>query len=112
MLFLTCVCVGQLSAARLVEHVCSVVFYGAKCTVFHYTLALTLLPGYGISVAGGRDNQHVPVDDGIFISKIAPGGAAEKQGDLAVGDCILEVHASVSSMHVFDIIDAKSRELK
>ena len=38
----------------------------------------------------------MPGDDGIFITKIAPGGAAEKQGDLAVGDCILEVHASVS----------------
>lgn len=49
------------------------------------------LPGLGFSIAGGRGNAHVLGDDGIFITKIIPGGVAEEQGDLATGDRILEV---------------------
>ena len=47
--------------------------------------------GLGFSIAGGRGNAHVVGDDGIFVTKIIPGGVAEMQGDLATGDRILEV---------------------
>ena len=47
--------------------------------------------GLGFSIAGGRGNPHVIGDDGIFVTKIIPGGVAEMQGDLATGDRILEV---------------------
>jgi guanylate kinase/C-terminal processing protease CtpA/Prc len=47
--------------------------------------------GLGFSIAGGRGNAHVVGDDGVFVTKIIPGGVAEMQGDLATGDRILEV---------------------
>lgn len=47
--------------------------------------------GLGFSIAGGRGNAHVLGDDGIFVTKIISGGAAEEQGELATGDRILEV---------------------
>ena len=34
-------------------------------------------------------------DDGIFVTKIISGGAAEEQGELATGDRILEVNTPV-----------------
>ncbi len=45
----------------------------------------------GFSIAGGRGNQHVMGDDGIFVTKIIPEGAAEKDGTLATGDRIIQV---------------------
>ena len=48
--------------------------------------------GLGFSIAGGRGNAHVVGDDGLFVTKIIPGGVAEMQGDLATGDRILEVY--------------------
>ena len=47
--------------------------------------------GLGFSIAGGRGNQHVLGDDGIFITKIIPDGPAEEEGTLSVGDRILQV---------------------
>ena len=52
-----------------------------------------LLPGLGFSIAGGRGNQHVLGDDGIFLTKIIPGGPAEEEGTLSVGDRILKVRS-------------------
>lgn len=54
--------------------------------------------GLGFSIAGGQGNAHVLGDDGIFITKIIPGGVAEEQGDLASGDRILEV--SLHRLHL------------
>ena len=34
-------------------------------------------------------------DDGIFITKIIPGGPAEEEGTLSVGDRILQVYLHV-----------------
>lgn len=48
--------------------------------------------GLGFSIAGGVGNQHVPGDNGIFITKIIPGGAAEQDGTLQVGDRLLSVN--------------------
>lgn len=50
----------------------------------------------GFSVAGGIDqdsamNPFIKNDQGIFVSKIAPGGPAAKAG-LQVGDKVLEVN--------------------
>lgn len=47
--------------------------------------------GLGISIAGGKGNQHIPDSDGIYITKIIPGGAADKDGTLQIGDRILSV---------------------
>jgi protein scribble len=50
----------------------------------------------GITIKGGgpgyRGNPFDPKDDGIFISKITRGEAAEKNGQLRVGHRILEVN--------------------
>ena len=37
------------------------------------------------------DNQHVPNDDGIFITNIIEGGAAERDGRLRISDKVLQV---------------------
>ena len=60
-----------------------------QCTC---TCILYMSAGLGFSIAGGKGNAHVLGDEGIFVTKIIPGGVAEKQGDLSIGDRILEVH--------------------
>lgn len=47
--------------------------------------------GLGFTIAGGIDNQHVPNDDGIFITNIIKGGAAERDGRLRISDKVLQV---------------------
>ena len=47
--------------------------------------------GLGFVLAGGRDNQHVPGDNGIFVTKIIPNSPAHKEGTIAVGDRLVEV---------------------
>ena len=37
-------------------------------------------------------NQHIPGDNGIFVTKIIAGGAAQIDGRLAVGDRLLAVN--------------------
>lgn len=49
------------------------------------------LAGLGFSIAGGVGNQHIPGDNGIFVTKIIDGGAAQMDGRLAVGDRLLAV---------------------
>lgn len=48
--------------------------------------------GLGFSIAGGRGNQHIQGDNGIFITKIIDGGAAQTDGRLQVGDKIISVN--------------------
>ena len=50
--------------------------------------------GLGFSIAGGQDNMHVDGDDGIFITKIIPGGAAAAEGTLSVGDRVIKASHS------------------
>ena len=65
--------------------------------VCHYTFQVIKMPyyfvhaGLGFSIAGGKGNQHVPNDDGIYITKIIDGGAAQQDGRLQVGDKIVRV---------------------
>lgn len=47
--------------------------------------------GLGFSIAGGAGNQHIPGDNGIYITKIMDGGAAQLDGRLAVGDKLIVV---------------------
>lgn len=49
------------------------------------------LPGLGFSIAGGLGNQHVPGDNGIYVTKIIEGGAAHKDGRLQIGDKLMAV---------------------
>ena len=48
--------------------------------------------GLGFSIAGGIGNQHIPGDNGIFVTKVIDGGAAQLDGRLAVGDRLLAVN--------------------
>ncbi|XP_033759866.1 disks large 1 tumor suppressor protein-like isoform X3 [Pecten maximus] len=48
--------------------------------------------GLGFSIAGGIGNQHIPGDNGIFVTKIIEGGAAEQDGRLAMGDRLIAVN--------------------
>lgn len=52
---------------------------------------LVFTAGLGFSIAGGIGNQHIPGDNGIFVTKIIEGGAAEQDGRLAVGDRLIAV---------------------
>ncbi|XP_047513107.1 disks large 1 tumor suppressor protein isoform X4 [Pieris napi] len=47
--------------------------------------------GLGFSIAGGLGNQHIPGDNGIYVTKIMSGGAAHRDGRLRVGDKLLMV---------------------
>lgn len=50
-------------------------------------------PGLGLSIAGGKDTPPYKDDDeGIFVSKVTPGGPAEA-ADVRVGDKILAVNS-------------------
>lgn len=50
--------------------------------------------GLGFSIAGGIGNQHIPGDNGIFVTKIIEGGAAEQDGRLTTGDRLIAVNNS------------------
>jgi len=57
--------------------------------------------GLGFSIAGGIGNQHIPGDNGIYVTKIMDGGAAQVDGRLVVGDKLVAVrNALVSKRHV------------
>lgn len=47
--------------------------------------------GLGFSIAGGIGNQHIPGDNGIYVTKIMDGGAAHVDGRLSVGDKLVAV---------------------
>ena len=55
------------------------------------TFRVIAATGLGFSIAGGYDNQHIPGDPGIFVTKITDGGAAQMDGRLGVDDRILAV---------------------
>ncbi|CAH8556771.1 unnamed protein product [Dicrocoelium dendriticum] len=48
--------------------------------------------GLGFSIAGGVNNEAVDGDPGIFITKMTPGGVADTDGRLHVGDRIVQVN--------------------
>lgn len=54
--------------------------------------------GLGFSIAGGVGNQHIPGDNGIYVTKIMAGGAAHQDGRLRVGDKLLAVKNTMVSI--------------
>ena len=48
--------------------------------------------GLGFSIAGGLGNQHIPGDNGIYVTKILEYGAAHVDGRLDVGDKLIAVN--------------------
>lgn len=53
--------------------------------------------GLGFSIAGGIGNQHIPGDNGIYVTKVMDGGAAEIDGRLMVGDKLVAVRNTMVS---------------
>lgn len=47
--------------------------------------------GLGFSISGGLFTEHIKNDHGIFVTKIIPGGAADLDGKLSVGDRLISV---------------------
>uniref|UniRef100_A0A7E4ZZ59 Disks large homolog 1 n=1 Tax=Panagrellus redivivus TaxID=6233 RepID=A0A7E4ZZ59_PANRE len=66
--------------------------------------------GLGFSVAGGVGNQHVPDDNGIFVTRIIEGGAAYYDGRLQPMDKIVAVdHVRLDNVtHQFAVDTLKS----
>lgn len=50
--------------------------------------------GLGFNITGGKDQPHLPNDDGIFVTKIRETAAAGMDGRLKEGDKILEVNGN------------------
>nr|QQY02496.1 disks large homolog 1 [Cryptocotyle lingua] len=48
--------------------------------------------GLGFSIAGGVGNETVDGDTGIFVTKLTPGGVAETDGRISIGDRIVQVN--------------------
>ena len=47
--------------------------------------------GLGFTIAGGINNQHIPGDNGIYVTKVMEGGAAYNDGRISVGDRLVAV---------------------
>lgn len=61
--------------------------------------------GLGFSIAGGIGNQHIPGDNGIYVTKIMDGGAAAVDGRLSIGDKLIAVKANgVSLVISFELV--------
>lgn len=56
--------------------------------------------GLGFSIAGGIGNQHIPGDNGIYVTKIMDGGAAQVDGRLVVGDKLVAVRNALVSKSI------------
>lgn len=50
--------------------------------------------GLGFSIAGGIGNQHIPGDNGIYVTKVMEGGAAHVDGRLSIGDKLIAVRTA------------------
>lgn len=50
--------------------------------------------GLGFSIAGGIGNQHIPGDNGIYVTKVMDGGAANVDGRLIIGDKLIAVRTA------------------
>lgn len=50
--------------------------------------------GLGFSIAGGIGNQHIPGDNGIYVTKLMDGGAAQVDGRLSIGDKLIAVRTN------------------
>ncbi len=58
--------------------------------------------GLGFTIAGGIGNQHIPGDNGIYVTKVMEGGAAAADGRIDVGDRLVCVKNFPSGEYVLD----------
>ncbi|XP_039288437.1 disks large 1 tumor suppressor protein isoform X5 [Nilaparvata lugens] len=65
--------------------------HGIQNMAIHEIELLKGPKGLGFSIAGGIGNQHIPGDNGIYVTKIMDGGAAQIDGQLQVGDKLIAV---------------------
>ncbi|KAG8036587.1 hypothetical protein G9C98_003909, partial [Cotesia typhae] len=54
-------------------------------------------------IAGGIGNQHIPGDNGIYVTKIMDGGAAQVDGRLIVGDKLVAVRNSLGDKNLENV---------
>ncbi|XP_011305569.1 disks large 1 tumor suppressor protein isoform X2 [Fopius arisanus] len=59
--------------------------------------------GLGFSIAGGIGNQHIPGDNGIYVTKIMEGGAAQVDGRLVVGDKLVAVKNTLGEKNLENV---------
>ncbi|XP_037938659.1 disks large 1 tumor suppressor protein isoform X4 [Teleopsis dalmanni] len=59
--------------------------------------------GLGFSIAGGIGNQHIPGDNGIYVTKIMDGGAAAVDGRLSIGDKLIAVRSNGSEKNLENV---------
>ncbi|KAL7032042.1 hypothetical protein ACKWTF_007202 [Chironomus riparius] len=59
--------------------------------------------GLGFSIAGGIGNQHIPGDNGIYVTKIMEGGAAHVDGRLSIGDKLLNVKTKTMNKNLENV---------
>lgn len=62
--------------------------------------------GLGFSIAGGIGNQHIPGDNGIYVTKIMEGGAAHVDGRLSIGDKLVAVRTAAHVSSFFFLSDS------
>ncbi|KAJ8941527.1 hypothetical protein NQ318_010295 [Aromia moschata] len=68
--------------------------------------------GLGFSIAGGIGNQHIPGDNGIYVTKVMDGGAAQVDGRLLVGDKLVAVRDAVGTrFESVEAVKAKAMEV-
>ncbi|XP_033254203.1 disks large 1 tumor suppressor protein isoform X6 [Drosophila miranda] len=59
--------------------------------------------GLGFSIAGGIGNQHIPGDNGIYVTKLMDGGAAGVDGRLSIGDKLIAVRTNGSEKNLENV---------
>lgn len=59
--------------------------------------------GLGFSIAGGIGNQHIPGDNGIYVTKIMEGGAAGVDGRLSIGDKLIVVRTNAFTKNLENV---------
>lgn len=85
------------STIILIQHPCKKLFLLFQCVRRRRKVRIMEIEllkgtkGLGFSIAGGIGNQHIPGDNGIYVTKIMDGGAAQVDGRLQVGDKLVAV---------------------
>lgn len=64
--------------------------------------------GLGFSISGGLFTEHIKNDHGIFVTKIIPGGVADMDGKLAVGDRLISVSGDIFLLCLDSILSKKN----
>lgn len=85
---------------RLSKNVVSIYFQYVRRRRHTQLIEIELIKGnkgLGFSIAGGIGNQHIPGDNGIYVTKIMEGGAAQVDGRLVVGDKLVAVRNALVS---------------